>query len=135
HDVAGRHPFERFFERLVAVDGDILFDVFGVDPPAVGENDPVLFSEEAVLVGNVVARGDDLLGIEASTLQVPVENGGYLLRREPAEEDDRAVRPRELDEWFLVAHSDAAGLFHRDGGPAAFQLFHDLVVYLARSGG
>ena len=109
-DLLGRHLEENLLESLVAVAGDVILDLLGIDDAAVSQNDAVL-----LLVERNVGVGDELLGL----IGIVAEARNDAALDEVLGDDfldvlgldlnvERALR-KNLDERTLFAETETAG--------------------------
>ena len=122
-DLLGRHLEEHLLNRLVAVAGDVVFNLLRIDHAAVTQNDAVLLLvERDVRFGNKV-RG--LVGIVAETLndttldEVLVDDLLHVLRLDLNVE---RTLGKDLDDRTLLAETKAAGRDNLNRGVETLRL-------------
>ena len=109
-DLLGRHLEENLLESLVAVAGDVVIDLLGIDDAAVPQNDAVL-----LLVEGNVGVGDELLsliGIVAETRDDATLNevlGDDFLNVLGLDLNVERTLRKNLDERTLFAETETSG--------------------------
>jgi len=117
NDRLGRHLFEGFVQRLVAVACDVLVDVLGIDLAGIGEHAPDLLAVERDRCLDNEARGVEQALDDLPTNDVLVDEFGNIRRLYPAVE---GFERQELHDGPGFAKTLAAGLDEIDfAGKAA----------------
>ena len=123
--ISGLASISTLYKRLVAADGDVLFDIVGADEAAVAQHDLLLrFEERHVLPGGnlgkaravVDVRGQVVPLLDLAERQVlregaggeVVENAGDVAGLHAAQNHQRAARQAHVDQRFLRAEAEAA---------------------------
>jgi hypothetical protein len=130
-DVVTGHLGQDLFEGGVAVTGDVLFDVLGVDEAAVAENDAKLLLIEADIVDLRVLLGLIILVEEAinrSSLHDVL--GNELLRVFRLDLDVERLVGKDFYDRTLFAEPEAPGLHNLDVvlGSRPIEFVEDVVV-------
>ena len=137
-DLLGRHVEKHLLDGLVAVTGDVVLDLLGINHAAVAEHDAVL-----LLVERDVRLGDEvrsLIGVIAETLYDSALDemlGDDLLDVLRLHLDIERTLREYLDDRPLLAESKASGSDNLNGGvkPLRLQLGLELIDDLVAAAG